>query len=106
MNSGQSIEDAVDDIILRTLGELRKNAFGDDGEEAKSLPWKREQAWDVIRKLSKRAEVRTTLILITVKRDAGTRAEVFDVDLDSLLGDTVGISLQGRRCTAARDGEG
>lgn len=65
VNSGQSIEDAVDDIILRTQGELRKNAFGDDGEEAKSLPWKREQAWDVIRKLSKRAEVRTVLSLIT-----------------------------------------
>ena len=32
-----TVEQAVDDIIARGESELRKNAFGDDAEDAKSL---------------------------------------------------------------------
>lgn len=53
------MEDAVEDIIVRTMGKLRKNAFGDDMEDAKNLPWTREQAWSIISKLSAKEEVRT-----------------------------------------------
>lgn len=70
VKNGQSIEEAVEDIIVRTLGELRKNAFGDDNEDAKSLPWKREQVWSVISKLATRSEVRSLshfLLLSPVK---------------------------------------
>ena len=50
-------EEAVDDIILRGVSELRKNAFGDDAEDAKSLQWTREQAWILMKQLSKQTEV-------------------------------------------------
>ncbi|EGO21697.1 hypothetical protein SERLADRAFT_362954 [Serpula lacrymans var. lacrymans S7.9] len=57
VRSGQAVEEAVEDIIARGVGELRKNAFGEDLEDAKSLPWSREQAWIVLKLLSKQVEI-------------------------------------------------
>ncbi|KAF5386931.1 hypothetical protein D9615_001714 [Tricholomella constricta] len=57
VRNGQRVEEAVEDIIIRGVGELRKNAFGDDIDDAKNLPWTREQAWAVLKLLSKRGEV-------------------------------------------------
>jgi len=57
VRSGQHVEEAVQDIIARGVAELRKNAFGDDLEDAKTLPWTREQAWAVLKRLSKQAEL-------------------------------------------------
>lgn len=51
------MKEAVEDIINRGVGELRKNAFGDDVDDAKSLDWSREQAWLVLKKLAKQEEV-------------------------------------------------
>lgn len=58
MRSGMTVEEAVDDIVLRGVSELRKNAFGDDIEDAKNLAWTREQAWILMKQLSKQSEVR------------------------------------------------
>lgn len=55
--------DAVDDIVRRGVSELRKNAFGDDMEDAKALPWTREQAWAVLKVLSGANEVRLAVHL-------------------------------------------
>lgn len=52
-----SVQQAVEDIIQRGIGELRKVAFGDDNEDAKNLPWQREQAWFLMKQLAKRGEV-------------------------------------------------
>ncbi|KIJ17097.1 hypothetical protein PAXINDRAFT_167891 [Paxillus involutus ATCC 200175] len=52
-----SVEDAVEDIISRGVAELQKNAFGEDIEDAKSLRWTREQAWTVLKQLSKKPEL-------------------------------------------------
>ena len=57
MRSGLTVEEAVDDIVVRGVSELRKNAFGDDIEDAKNLPWTREQAWILMKQLSKQPEV-------------------------------------------------
>ncbi|KAJ7470384.1 RNA12 protein-domain-containing protein [Mycena latifolia] len=57
VRSGAKVHDAVEDIIARGVSELRKNAFGDDTEDAKSLPWGREQAWSLFKLLSKQTEV-------------------------------------------------
>jgi hypothetical protein len=57
VRNGSSIRDAVDDIVLRNVVELRKQAFGDDAEDAKSLPWTRTQAWRVVQELAKDGEV-------------------------------------------------
>lgn len=54
---GQTVEGAVQDIIARTVIELRKNAFGDDVDDAKALPWSREQAWTVVSLLAEKGEV-------------------------------------------------
>ena len=56
-----SIEQAVDDIIHRGIGELRKSAFGDDSEDAKNLSWSREQAWFLLKQLAKRGEVSSSV---------------------------------------------
>lgn len=58
VRSGMTVEDAVNDIITRGVSELRKNAFGDDAEDAKNLAWSREQAWAIMKQLAKRSEVR------------------------------------------------
>lgn len=57
VRNGSSIEDAVEDIITRGIGELRKNAFGEDAEDAKDLPWTRAQAWGLMKRLAKEGEV-------------------------------------------------
>lgn len=57
MRNGQSVEEAVEEIINQGVSELRKNAFGDDVDDAKGLLWTREQAWKVIRLLSQQPEV-------------------------------------------------
>ena len=55
-----SVEEAVDDIVIRGVSELRKNAFGDDIEDAKNLAWTREQAWVLMKQLVKQPEVSAT----------------------------------------------
>ncbi|KAG0706364.1 RNA12 protein-domain-containing protein [Suillus ampliporus] len=57
VSSDQSIEEAVEDIIASGVGELRKSAFGEDIDDAKSLPWSREQAWTVLKKLARKSEL-------------------------------------------------
>lgn len=57
MRNGLSVTEAVEEIIHRGMSEMRKNAFGDDLEDAKSLPWTREQAWSVIKALAAKDEV-------------------------------------------------
>lgn len=52
-----SVEAAVEEIIERTMCELRKSTFGDDMGDAKSLPWEREQAWTIVSRLALRDEV-------------------------------------------------
>jgi hypothetical protein len=54
---GYTVETAVKDIIARTVVEIRKNAFGDDLEDAKSLPWTRGQAWLIVEQLAKKDEL-------------------------------------------------
>ena len=67
MRSGQPVEDAVEDIITRSLSEVRKNAFGEDSGDAKSLPWKREQAWAVMRRLASVDEVRGCVLFVDAR---------------------------------------
>lgn len=57
VQSGQKVQEAVEDIINRGVSELRKNAFGDDAEDAKTLLWSQEQAWQVLKQLSIKEEV-------------------------------------------------
>ncbi|CAO1625309.1 unnamed protein product [Parajaminaea phylloscopi] len=45
---GQSVPNAVSDIVSRTTVELRKSFFGDDSAESSTLPWTRSNAWAVI----------------------------------------------------------
>jgi len=57
VRSGQDVEEAVEDIIDRGVAELRKKAFGEDAEDVKNLPWSREQAWVILKRLSREPEV-------------------------------------------------
>jgi RNA12 protein len=63
VRSGMTIEEAVDDIIMRGVGELRKNAFGEESEDAKSMAWLREQVFFILKGLAKSDEVRGILPL-------------------------------------------
>lgn len=68
VRSGQRVEDAVEDIISKGVSELRKNAFGEDAEDAKNLAWTREQAWAIMKQLSKEEEVEIKTSLKCVHR--------------------------------------
>ncbi|KZT57165.1 hypothetical protein CALCODRAFT_542165 [Calocera cornea HHB12733] len=57
VRNGLTISDAVEDMISRNVSEVRKNAFGDDAEDAKNLPWRPEQAWGIFKRLAKEEEV-------------------------------------------------
>ncbi|KAF8831619.1 hypothetical protein HHX47_DHR1000799 [Lentinula edodes] len=56
VRSGMGVKEAVEDIVNRGVGELRKNAFGDDAEDAKNFPWTRGQAWTLLNLLSRNPE--------------------------------------------------
>lgn len=58
-----TIEEAVEDIITRGVGELRKNAFGEESEDVKSMGWSREQVFFILKGLAKSDEVRRILCL-------------------------------------------
>lgn len=91
------MQEAVEDIISRGISELRKNAFGDDIEDAKTLPWSREQAWVVLKQLSKQEEVRRC-----------RTSPTYDVDVlsttDPVSRFAHGIPLQGRRDSSTKHG--
>ncbi|THV08025.1 hypothetical protein K435DRAFT_825312 [Dendrothele bispora CBS 962.96] len=57
VSTGVTIKEGVEDIINRGVRELRKSTFGDDAEDAKGLPWGREQAWAVMKSLAKEAQI-------------------------------------------------
>lgn len=64
VQAGQRVEDAVEDIIQRGVAELRKNAFGDDSEDGKGLPWTRQQAWTVLKLLAQKDTLKYHQILL------------------------------------------
>jgi succinate dehydrogenase/fumarate reductase flavoprotein subunit len=66
VRAGQTVSDAVEDIIRRDVGELRKNAFGDDVDDAKRLQWTREQAWSLFKKMTKKEEVPYYEVLVSM----------------------------------------
>ncbi|KAI0273842.1 RNA12 protein-domain-containing protein [Gloeopeniophorella convolvens] len=87
MRAGQTPTDAVEDIIYRGVSELRKRAFGDDADDARGLPWSREQAWAVLRALASKDAIPYHDILVNVpfKGDEGPlrsmeQAEMIAVD--------------------------
>lgn len=51
------VEMAVDDIVARGVGELRKSAFGEDVEDTETMTWSKEQVYYIIKQLSKTNEV-------------------------------------------------
>jgi hypothetical protein len=59
-----TIEEAIEDIVTRGVSELRKNAFGEESEDAKSMVWSREQAFFTLKGLAKSDEVRRILRLM------------------------------------------
>lgn len=61
VRSGMTIEEAVEDIVTRGVGELRKNAFGEESEDIKSMVWSREQVFFILKGLAKSDEVRRML---------------------------------------------
>lgn len=56
-----TVEEAVDDIVTRGVSEMRKNAFGEESEDVKSMAWSREQVFFILKGLAKSDEVRCIL---------------------------------------------
>ena len=49
----ESLIGAFRELLAKAVMEIRKLAFGDDTEDAKSIPWTGVQFWKVIVELSK-----------------------------------------------------
>lgn len=56
VKNGMPVEMAVEDIITRGVGELRKNAFGEI-DDAQSMAWSKEQVFFILKALAKADEV-------------------------------------------------
>ncbi|KIP10314.1 hypothetical protein PHLGIDRAFT_28547 [Phlebiopsis gigantea 11061_1 CR5-6] len=100
VRSGMTVEQAVDDIITRDVGELRKSAFGDDADDAKNLPWLREQAWAIMKQLSKHAEIpyHEVLMEFPFKGDEGPLREMEHAEL-------IAINTQNGRPSSIKPGK-
>ncbi|KAI0306739.1 RNA12 protein-domain-containing protein [Multifurca ochricompacta] len=83
MRAGQTPMDAVDDIIRQGVSELRKQVFGDDIDDARSLPWSREHAWAVLRALASKDTVPyyETLMNAPFKGDEGPLRSMEQVEM-------------------------
>ncbi|KAJ7105752.1 RNA12 protein-domain-containing protein [Mycena crocata] len=86
VRSGARVEEAVEDIVTLGVSEIRKNAFGDDTDDAKGLPWAREQAWWLFKLLSKQAEVpyHEVLLEFPFKGDEGPLRSMEHAELISI----------------------
>ncbi|EKM55740.1 uncharacterized protein PHACADRAFT_195790 [Phanerochaete carnosa HHB-10118-sp] len=100
VRSGMTVEQAVDDIISRGVSELRKNAFGDDAEDAKNLPWSREQVWKLMKELAKKPEIpyHEVLIDFPFKGDEGPLREMERAEF-------IAINIQDGRPTNIKPGK-
>ena len=49
--------DALQDLIDKSIIDVRKLAFGDDNEDAKTIPWSGIQFWKIMKELSKEESV-------------------------------------------------
>jgi hypothetical protein len=83
MRAGQRPMDAIEDIIRQGASELRKRAFGEDADDARSLLWSREQAWAVFRALASRDTVpyHETLMNTPFKGDEGALRSMVQAEL-------------------------
>ncbi|CAG8506974.1 6946_t:CDS:10 [Ambispora gerdemannii] len=45
--------EALNDLIAKSIVEIHKYAFGDDAEDAKSIPWKGIQFWIIMKSLAR-----------------------------------------------------
>ncbi|KAF8519313.1 RNA12 protein-domain-containing protein [Hysterangium stoloniferum] len=64
VHAGQNVTEGVEDIIQRGVAELRKNAFGDDSEDAERLAWTRQQAWTIVRLLAQKDKLQYYQVLL------------------------------------------
>ncbi|GAA5851864.1 hypothetical protein JCM8547_000081 [Rhodosporidiobolus lusitaniae] len=65
IRAGQTVDEAIDDIVQRETVSLRKALFGDDEEEAKGLKWSRDQAAALVKGLSEKGELKYAETLLT-----------------------------------------
>lgn len=49
--------DALQDLVAKAIIDVRKLAFGDDSEDAKTIPWSGVQFWNVMKGLSNEESV-------------------------------------------------
>ncbi|CAB4389502.1 unnamed protein product [Rhizophagus irregularis] len=52
IRSGQKPNDALQDLVAKAIIDVRKLAFGDDSEDAKTISWSGVQFWKVMKELS------------------------------------------------------
>ncbi|KAJ7582539.1 RNA12 protein-domain-containing protein [Mycena floridula] len=86
MRAGQTVSEAVEDICSSGVNELRKNAFGDDADDAKGLAWTAPQAWTVLKLLAKQNEVlyHDVLFAFPFKGDEGPLRSMEHAELISI----------------------
>ncbi|CAG8791481.1 24037_t:CDS:2, partial [Racocetra persica] len=53
IRGGQTPRDALNDLITKATIEIRKIGFGDDTDDAKTIPWKGIQFWNVMKELAR-----------------------------------------------------
>jgi hypothetical protein len=99
MRVGQKPVEAVEDIIRQGVSELRKRAFGEDADDASNLPWRREQAWAVLRALSHRDTMpyHETLMNVPFRGEEGPLRSMERVEL-------ITVDTQDGRPSAIRPG--
>jgi hypothetical protein len=99
MSTGQKPMEAVEDIVRQSISELRKRAFGEDTDDARSLSWSREQAWAVVRALASRDTVpyHETLMNAPFKGDEGPLRSMEQAEL-------ISVEAQDGRPSAIRPG--
>lgn len=49
--------DALQDLVAKAIIDVRKLAFGDDSEDAKTISWSGVQFWKVMKELSSEESV-------------------------------------------------
>ncbi|KAJ3344297.1 mitochondrial escape protein 2 [Gonapodya sp. JEL0774] len=97
VKAGLSFKDAFDELVSKSISEIRKSGFGDNPSERAKLPWSQEQFWQIVVALTDKEEV---------SFDALKYGLVFRGDESPLLAmeeeELISISLQNGRPYAVR----
>ncbi|KXS20465.1 hypothetical protein M427DRAFT_52081 [Gonapodya prolifera JEL478] len=57
VKAGLTFKESFEELVSKSISEIRKSGFGDNPDETKKLPWSQQQFWQIVLALADKEEV-------------------------------------------------